>query len=71
MTKMVMKLASIAVQDESDGKAQYMLAKIIEEDFGNSQAAIEWYRRAVLNENKEASFNVRYMLLEILIIRKR
>lgn len=48
------RLASIAVQDESDGKAQYILAKIIEEDFGNSQAAIEWYRKAVLNENKEA-----------------
>lgn len=31
-----------------------ILAKIIEEDFGNSQAAIEWYRKAVLNENKEA-----------------
>ena len=48
------RLASIAVQDESDGKAQYILAKIIEEDFGNPQAAIEWYRKAVLNENKEA-----------------
>ena len=48
------KLATIAVEDESDGDAQYILAKIIDEDFGNSQAAVEWYRRAVSNGNKEA-----------------
>lgn len=48
------KLATIAVEDESDGEAQCILAKIIDEDFGNSQAAVEWYRRAVSNGNKEA-----------------
>lgn len=48
------RLAAIAVQDESDGQAQCILAKIIDEDFGNSQVAMEWYRKAVLNGNKEA-----------------
>lgn len=41
------RLASIAVQDETDGTAQCILAKVLDEDFDNYQAAIEWYRRAV------------------------
>lgn len=48
------RLATIAVEDESDGLAQTILAKILDEDFGNAQAAVDWYRRAVANGNKEA-----------------
>ena len=48
------RLASIAVQDETDGTAQCILAKVLDEDFDNYQVAIEWYRRAVANGNKEA-----------------
>lgn len=48
------RLATIAVKDDSDGKAQALLAMIIEEDFNNIQESIEWYRKAVSNGNKEA-----------------
>lgn len=48
------KYATIAIEDESDSEAQYILAKIIDEDFGNSQTAVEWYRKAVANGNKDA-----------------
>lgn len=52
------KYAMLAVQDETDGKAQYRMATIIHHAFGNPAGAKEWYLRAANNGHTEAKLEI-------------
>lgn len=43
------KCATIAVQKDSDGEAQYLMGRIIHYDLGTPRDAVDWYRRAIQN----------------------
>lgn len=59
------KYAMLAVQDETDGKAQYRLGTIIHHGFGNPAGAKEWYRRAIANGCIEAKPELAKALLHL------
>lgn len=52
------KYAMLAVQDETDGKAQFRLASIFQNCFEDISNAIKWYARAVDNGNDEAKLEL-------------
>lgn len=52
------RYATVAVEDEHDGEAQFIYGSILDEDFGNSQTAVTWYQRAIQNGNKKAKLNL-------------
>lgn len=52
------KYAMLAVQDETDGEAQFRLGSIFQNCFENISSAIEWYMRAVDNENDDAKLEL-------------
>lgn len=52
------KYAMLAVQDETDGKAQFRMGTIIHYAFGNPAGAKEWYLRAANNGHAEAKLEM-------------
>ena len=50
--------AILAVKDDKDDEAQFLMGVILEEDFGNTQTAIDWYIRAADNGNPKAKLNL-------------
>lgn len=54
--------AEKAAADETDGDAQFLMAEILNRDFGDTEAAAEWYRKAINNGKQEAKQELDEML---------
>ncbi len=46
--------AEKAAADETDGDAQFLMAEILNREFGDTEAAAEWYCKAINNGKQEA-----------------
>lgn len=57
------KYAMLAVEDKTDGRAQYRMGTIIHYSFGNPAGAKEWYRRAIQNGSAEARLELSKVLI--------
>ena len=54
--------AEKAAADETDGDAQFLMAEILNLKFDDTEAAAEWYRKAINNGKQEAKQKLNEML---------